>query len=98
MVPGPVAPPTTKVGKRPRDPVVPIVGHDEAETTTGDVDDLIEAFSKVMRTARPGERPAAWLRAAQSAGGGELLIPLRRMQRQHQHCGDYLWSQRYASR
>ena len=73
VVPGSAAPPTAKVGKRPRDPVVPIVGHDEAETSKGDVDDLIEAFNEVMRTARPGERPAAWLRATQSAEGADYL-------------------------
>jgi len=77
VVPGSVPPPPPAAkanGKRPRDPVaVPSVGHDEAEAEAGDIDDLIEAFNEVMRTARPGERPAAWLRAAQSAAGADYL-------------------------
>ena len=65
-----VAPSTMKFGKRPRDPVVvPFVGHDEAKTEKGTVDDLIDAFNEMMRTVRTGDCPAAWLRATQSSKG-----------------------------
>ena len=74
VVPGSVASSTTKVGKRPRDSVVvPSDGHDEAETEEGTGDDLIEPFDKIMLTVRPGDRPAAWLRATQSPKGADFL-------------------------
>ena len=77
-VPGlPSIPHTRHPGdKRPRDPdVVPSDGSIEAAAVdkSGDVDNLIEAFNEMMRTARPGTRPAAWLRAAQSAEGADYL-------------------------
>ena len=62
--------------KRPRDPSdIPSDGCNEATAKGkgGSVDDLIEAFNEMMRTARPGTRPAAWLRAAQSAEGADYL-------------------------
>ena len=60
VVPGSVAPLTTKVGKRLRDPiVVPSFGHDEAETEKGTINDLIEAFNEMMRTACPSDCPAS---------------------------------------
>jgi hypothetical protein len=73
VVPGSAAALTAKVGKCSRDLIVPPVGCDEAETKKGNDDDLIDAFNEVMRTARPSERPAAWLRAAQSAEGADYL-------------------------
>ena len=76
VIPGdnPALPTLTR--KRPRDPtVVPSDGHDEADETGKEtpIDDLIEAFNEVMRTARRGQHPAAWLRAAQSAEGADYL-------------------------
>ena len=54
---------------------MPSDGHDEANAAGEEtpIDDLIEAFNGVMRTARPGQHPAAWLRAAQSAEGADYL-------------------------
>ena len=54
---------------------MPSDGHAEANTAEGvnPVDDLVEAFNEIMRTARPGQHPAAWLRAAQSAEGADYV-------------------------
>jgi hypothetical protein len=71
-----VAPPTPgkPSGKRPFEPaVVPTdVEHGEANDDDG-VDDLIEAFERVVRAAKPGDLPAAWMRAAQSAKGADFV-------------------------
>ena len=54
---------------------MPSNGHDEAKDARKEtpVDDLVEAFNEVMRTARRGQHPTAWLRAAQSAAGADYL-------------------------
>ena len=83
LTPGMIAPfgqsvsppiPGKPSGKRPLEPaVVPtVVEHGEAEVD-GSVDDLVEAFERVVRAAKPGDLPAAWMRAAQSTKGADFI-------------------------